>query len=357
MGIIFTKQEIEIRFTKCGLKLLQPELYKTKTQLVEIECAKCGHVFSEKLINLENKRDNKCCPNCYGPSRYNNENIDKLLENTTIRRIGDFKTVKHKIRFKCLIDNYEWDALWLPIRTGKYGCPKCGGNARYTNETFDEKISGRNLIRIGEYKCASKKIKMKCLIDGYEWSPYAGHIIKGVGCPKCDGQAKLTHDEVVNKLKSVDIELLEQYKGVNHKHKLKCLKCDKEWIIDLNHVLHSGTGCPKCYKKSEFKVGKLIEEIFNLVPIHNKRLYFDNKKFFIYDYKFNHNNKEYIVEYNGRQHYEPIEYWGGEKSFKKQQKRDQQLREYCDINNIILIEIPYWLSESEQMELLNKHIQ
>lgn len=248
MGIIFTKQEIEIRFTKCGLKLLQPELYKTKTQLVEIECAKCGHVFSEKLINLENKRDNKCCPNCYGPSRYNNENIDKLLENTTIRRIGDFKTVKHKIRFKCLIDNYEWE-------------------------------------------------------------PYAGHILKGVGCPKCDGQAKLTHEEVADKLKSVNIELLEEYKGTNHRHDLKCLKCNKEWNIDLNHVLHSGTGCPKCYKKGEHKVGELIEQIFNLIPTHNKRLYFDDGKFFIFDYKFTHNNKEYIVEYNGGQHYQPVEYF------------------------------------------------
>ena len=65
-----------------------------------------------------------------------------------------------------------------------------------------------------------------------------------------------------------------------------------------------------------------------------------------------------IIEFNGQQHYECVEYFGGEKKFLIIQQRDQIKREYCKNNNIQLLEIPYtelgqinidnWLKELEQ---------
>jgi hypothetical protein len=43
------------------------------------------------------------------------------------------------------------------------------------------------------------------------------------------------------------------------------------------------------------------------------------------------------IEFNGRQHYEPVKYWGGMENFKKQQKRDYIKKEYCENKNITLI--------------------
>jgi len=353
--IILTKEEITKRFDNLNLILLEDFVSITYKSL--LKCKKCDHEFKESLNNCEKRKSGKHCPKCYGPTRYNNHNIDELLKNKNIERIGDFKTVKHKLKFRCLLDGYEWDALWLPIRNNKHGCPKCGKNARYTNETFDEKIKGRNLIRIGEYKNTQSKLKMKCLLDGYEWEPYASHIIKGVGCPKCDGQAKLTLDEVLERLEPTDIVLIGEFKGVNHKTLLKCKKCGNEWKTDLNHVFSGDTGCPKCYKKGEHKLGELIKQLFNLIPTHNKRLYFDDGRFFIFDYKFQHNGKEYIVEYNGNQHYSPVKIWGDQKQFEKQQERDNKVRKYCKDKGIILIEIPHWLTEEEQIKSIKGYIQ
>ena len=48
-----------------------------------------------------------------------------------------------------------------------------------------------------------------------------------------------------------------------------------------------------------------------------------------------------FIEYNGRQHYIPIEYFGGILELEHQQKRDEFVREYCKRNNIRLLEIPY----------------
>lgn len=75
------------------------------------------------------------------------------------------------------------------------------------------------------------------------------------------------------------------------------------------------------------------------------------------------NNIILLIEINGRQHYEPVEYFGGKKAFLKQQERDKIKRKYCEDNNIKLLEIPYWdfyqidnILEKEINHLLFKNI-
>ena len=46
-------------------------------------------------------------------------------------------------------------------------------------------------------------------------------------------------------------------------------------------------------------------------------------------------------EYNGIQHYKPVEHWGGEESLKKQQARDKRKQQLCDQNDVKLIIIKY----------------
>ena len=58
-----------------------------------------------------------------------------------------------------------------------------------------------------------------------------------------------------------------------------------------------------------------------------------------FDFKIK--NKPIIIEFQGKQHYESIEVFGGEKAFKLQQKYDNLKRIYCKKHNIKLIEIPY----------------
>jgi hypothetical protein len=48
-----------------------------------------------------------------------------------------------------------------------------------------------------------------------------------------------------------------------------------------------------------------------------------------------------LIEYNGIQHYEIIEFFGGEDGFRKSQQRDTIKMKYCKDNNIPLLIIPY----------------
>lgn len=50
---------------------------------------------------------------------------------------------------------------------------------------------------------------------------------------------------------------------------------------------------------------------------------------------------EFLIEYQGIQHYQPKSKFGGYSGLRKQQYNDLQKREYCQKNNIILMEIPY----------------
>ena len=52
-------------------------------------------------------------------------------------------------------------------------------------------------------------------------------------------------------------------------------------------------------------------------------------------------NIDFLIEYQGKQHYEPSSKFGGKKGFYQQQFNDNKKRRYCALNGIKLIEIPY----------------
>ena len=97
-------------------------------------------------------------------------------------------------------------------------------------------------------------------------------------------------------------------------------------------------GCIK--SKGEDKIRKIL---FSLKINFIQQKTFDDLKyksnlkfdFFLPEYKC-------CIEYQGEQHYEAIKYFGGEKEFKEIQLRDKIKKQWCQNNNIKLIEIPYW---------------
>ena len=82
------------------------------------------------------------------------------------------------------------------------------------------------------------------------------------------------------------------------------------------------------------------------------RIFDDNQISYIYQYKVQIDNRYYyfdfflpdintIIEYDGAQHYMPVEYFGGEQQFAKQKNIDNLKNDWCKNNNIQLIRISY----------------
>ena len=53
------------------------------------------------------------------------------------------------------------------------------------------------------------------------------------------------------------------------------------------------------------------------------------------------------VEYQGDQHYRPLDIYGGEGSFKKQKERDTLKKKICENNGILLLEFSYNKNEKQ----------
>lgn len=53
-------------------------------------------------------------------------------------------------------------------------------------------------------------------------------------------------------------------------------------------------------------------------------------------------NIDFLIEYQGVQHYEAVNKFGGKRGLYKQKYNDNRKRVYCAQNNYTLIAIPYW---------------
>ena len=53
-------------------------------------------------------------------------------------------------------------------------------------------------------------------------------------------------------------------------------------------------------------------------------------------------NIDFLIEFQGVQHYEPKDKFGGYSGLRRQQYNDMRKREYCTAHSIKLVIIPYW---------------
>lgn len=79
------------------------------------------------------------------------------------------------------------------------------------------------------------------------------------------------------------------------------------------------------------------EYIFpDLVSTNGRPLRFD---FAVFD---DEGELDFLIEYQGIQHYEPKSKFGGVAGLRRQQYNDMLKREYCLKHNLTLVAIPYW---------------
>ena len=97
--------------------------------------------------------------------------------------------------------------------------------------------------------------------------------------------------------------------------------------------------------RGEIKIREILEEagldfkmeyIFPDLKTSNGRpLRFD---FVVFD---DDGKIDFLIEYQGKQHYEPSNKFGGKRGFFQQQYNDNQKRRFCALHDLRLIEIPY----------------
>lgn len=68
-------------------------------------------------------------------------------------------------------------------------------------------------------------------------------------------------------------------------------------------------------------------------------------------------NYNTLIEYDGAQHFKPIDYFGGKDAYNILKQNDEIKNEYCKLHKINLIRIPYFLKENEVKNIIINIIQ
>lgn len=60
-----------------------------------------------------------------------------------------------------------------------------------------------------------------------------------------------------------------------------------------------------------------------------------------------------VIEYDGRQHFEPVNYWGGKEKFEVLQNHDAIKNKYCEDHGIQIVRLPYYLTVEEIYNIID----
>lgn len=277
---------------------------------------------------------------------------------TVIARAENSKDGRARWLCKCKCGN-EVVVSGKSLRSGNTkscGCYKKDHpamRADLTNKRFGK------LLVLGEPKVGTRGTIWKCLCDCgnicYKVSADLVHNnTKSCGCYKAELHS--TMNDLTNQNFG---ELTALYSDTVAKDgqriwHCKC-SCGKE--IDVRAgALRSGKikSCGCKTSKGNLEIRKWLEN--NQIDFEQeytfKNLYNKNSKNLLrFDFAiFKEKKLIGLIEYNGRQHYEPIDFFGGVDNFIEQQKRDNLKMEYCKNNNINLFIIKYNEDIKEKME-------
>lgn len=260
----------------------------------------------------------------------------------------------HKVIIICLIHG---EFLQLPYNHLRgVGCIKCW-NLRDSNsktKTTNDFIKKAKEIHGDKYDYSKSvyinhriKVEIICHRHGPFFQRPDTHIA-GSGCTKCyiedvAGKAKLlSQEEFIQKANKVHNNRYD-YSKVNYincrnKIIIICLEHGEFKQFPDSHL--SGNGCPACNSsKGELKIRQWLVE--NNIEFEEQKI-FDNCKY-KNNLRFDFYLLEYnlCIEYNGLQHYKPIDYFGGKETLITQKERDKVKYKYCEDNNIDFLIIKY----------------
>ena len=222
------------------------------------------------------------------------------------------------------------------------GCPRCAQVK--TTKDFIEKakeVWGDTYdYSKSTYTGSKNKIEIICPKHGSFFIRPSAHIYQQQGCRKCSIEknsfkARSTSEEFIEKAKKIHGNRYD-YSKVSYVNRVTPITiiCPKHGEFQQTPRDHlDNCGCQKCnLSKGELKVQKLIESKgINYIPqFHSKFLGLLSYDFYLPDFKI-------AIEYNGKQHYIPIEYFGGNKRLLEQQQRDSRKANISSEQGIRLI--------------------
>jgi very-short-patch-repair endonuclease len=342
--------------------------YETMRKNIKIICPIHG-IFEQNA----SKHSSGCgCPKCNnGGKSTKNEFINKSNKkhnNKYNYSLVDYTNNKTKVKIICPIHGIFEQRPDVHSNQGQ-GCPECKKEKlsklkRKRKELFikeSKEIHGDKYdYSLVKYLNTEKKVKIICPIHGvFKQTPH-NHLGQKQGCPKCFDRTKTrwTKNQFIKKAKKIHGNKYDYSKVIYFGSKIKVkIICPIHGIFKQKPCSHIGLGtcgCPKCNESKGEKAIRIYLENKNIDFVYQKK--FDNcksKKNLRFD--FHLPNENLIIEYDGEQHFNINEFFGGKEAFKKLKNNDKIKNDFCKENKINLIRIPFF-KFNEINNILNKNL-
>ena len=335
------------------------EEYKGTDTKIKVKHNKCP----DKYIYMVRPADflkGRRCPKCAGNMKKTDDYFNKEVkgaagEEYTFLEKYKGKDFKIKVRHNSeSCSYYEYEVRPSDFLKRGSRCPKCEGNMPKDNEEFIkdvvDKVGGEYSF-LEKYKRSNIPIQCKHHLCGYKWSIRPNEFLRGKRCPKCAGKWRRSNEEFQKEIYEIvgdEYTFLDEY--VNTQTPLTCRhnSCGHEWLIRPPSFRDRGVRCPQCtnvYSKGELFIMNVLES--RGIPYISQYSIEDckNKKSLRFDFAitdFRKKEVKILVEYDGIQHFEPIEFFGGKRGFEYRTLNDEIKNRYCLDNGIKLLRIPYW---------------
>jgi hypothetical protein len=184
---------------------------------------------------------------------------------------------------------WEFDNPFCPIYDlylkKKFGCPKCSGKYRRTEEEFNKYVQGMmhptlTLVAAGVFNGLKTKARVKCEKHGNCWEfgnpsePTYKTLQLGKPCLKCQGhynqtkaEAKvLIHQALAAQAPKLSLVDIEDYKNQNSRCLVTCEEHGDLWLwgVGTKPTMQLLLREPKCLKCNGTYIGTKEEKIFEI---------------------------------------------------------------------------------------------
>lgn len=246
-----------------------------------------------------------------------------------------------KIKIMCN-KGHIYEATFSQFKYQNQRCPYCSGNAKFTYEYVKDYIESFGYTLLSkEYVNSKTHLLVRCEC-GHEYLVTFSNFKKGRRCNECN-KTKWNKEKIIEYItEQTKFEFIEFIKYNKSLSVIK-LKCSHghEFICKFNSIKYGKTGCPTC---KESKGERRIEEFLIKYNIIYKKQYRDkrckNKNTLPFDFYLTDLNT--IIEFDGIQHFEAVEYFGGYEKLLETRFNDEIKNQHCKDNDIKLIRIPYY---------------
>lgn len=268
--------------------------------------------------------------------------------------------------------NHIWSAQIKSRTVNNLGCPFCSGR-RVTvgNSLATQKpqmtelwhpIKNLPLKPTEVTPYSNRLVWWRCPQgDDHEWQATVANIVNGSTCPICMGR-KITatnnlfvlHPDLTEEWDFEENTEIDPWKispGSKQKVWWVCKRdIEHRWYATIKDRTDKGSGCPYCAERLNLHELQMLEIIKQTFPTED--VFYRAKPEWLHRLELD----VYLptlglaFEYQGQQHFRPVELFGGAEAYMKQVERDRLKRELCAQKNMVLIEVYY--DEPLSMELI-----